>query len=265
MAYKLIAIDLDDTFIDNEGRFSQRTKEAVYNASVKGIYIVIASGRAYIGIKSFYAQLKLNTPSIVYGGAMVVDPSGKILYESPLPHHIVKNILEYAKTKQVHAQIYIGTDYFFEENNVYSEAYAKGYGIPGIEKPGLLKQNNLSTPKVLFISEPERILEIKNEAAKLFPELGIAISKPRFLEFNNPDANKGNALKFLTEYLSFKREEVIAIGDSEIDLSMIEYAGLGIAVENALPHVRKTADIITFSNEEDGVAHILEKVLEERI
>jgi Cof subfamily protein (haloacid dehalogenase superfamily) len=260
MPYKLAAIDLDDTMIDNSHNFTPRTYEAVKRSVEKGFYIVLASGRTFRGLKKYYDMLAIRAPLITCGGSIVTDADGKVLYSSVVSHDQAKRVLEYAEEKGVHAQVYFGDDFVFRKRTEYAKIYEGFYGFPGVEMPDLMSRD-LTTPKVLFIAEPEKIQVLLKDAAGRFPELAVATSKPFYLEFNNPLASKGKALEFLTDYLSLKREEVIAIGDSGIDLSMIEYAGLGVAMENATPEVKEKADYITFSNEEDGVAHVLEKFM----
>lgn len=265
MPYHLAAIDLDDTFIDNNHNFSPRTLRAVRKTVEKGTHIVLASGRTYRGLIKYYEMLSLDSPLITCGGSVVTDHTGKTLYESVVAHEMAKKVLEYAEEVGVHGQVYFGNDYVYSKDSEYARTYERFYGFPGKVVPDLLTNHDLTTPKVLFIAEPERIAVLEKEARVRFPELSVATSKPFYLEFNNPLASKGKALEFLTGYFGFKREEVIAIGDSGIDLSMIEYAGLGVAMENAIPIVKEKADFITYSNEEDGVAYVLEKfVLEEK-
>ena len=259
MSYKLVAIDLDDTFINSKHQFTQRTKEAVKSAVKKGVSIVIATGRTYRGTLRYIQRINLKAPTITCGGAMVIDRRGNKIYESQVSHEQAKRVLEYAKSIGVHSQVYLNDDFVFPIRTEYTKIYEGFFGFPGVEAPDLLEYKDLTTPKVLFISEPEKIIEIQKEAAALFPELMVARSKPFYLEFNNPKASKGAALEFLANDMGIPREEVIAIGDSEIDASMIEYAGLGVAVENAIPSVKEKADFITCSNDQEGVAHVLEK------
>jgi len=261
MHYKLAAIDLDDTFIDNSHNFSQRTLEVVKKTIEKGNYIILASGRSYRGLKAHYDILSLDSPLITCGGTIVTDTDGNTLYSSVVPHASAKKVLEFAEERGLHSQVYFGDNFVFNKESEFSRLYERFYGFPGVINPDLLSLPDLSTPKVLLIDTVEKIQAVQKEAEALFPELSIATSKPYYLEFYNPNASKGKALEFLGEYLGIKREEIIAIGDSGIDLSMIQYAGLGVAVENAVPAVKEAADYITFSNEEEGVAHILEKFM----
>jgi len=265
MHYRLAAVDLDDTFIDNNHNFSQRTLDAVKKSRDKGLLIVLASGRMFRGLKKYYEWLGLDSPAITCGGSIITDSGGNIIYESAVSHELAKKVLEFAEEHGVHGQVYLGDDFAFKKRGDYARMYEGFNGFSGLEIPDLMENWDLTTPKVLLIDSAERIGVLERIAKERFPELDVATSKPYYLEFNNPLASKGKALEFLTGYLGFKREEVIAVGDSGIDLSMIEYAGLGVAVENAVPAVKEKADFITCSNEEDGVAYVLEKfVLEEK-
>jgi Cof subfamily protein (haloacid dehalogenase superfamily) len=264
MSYKIVAIDLDDTLINSNHEITQHTMEAIKKAVEKNVDIVLATGRTFMGVKRFVDLLELKSPVITAGGATINDYSGKPIFESPVPHEIVKKLLSYAKEHGLHAQIYSNTEYYFFKDNDYARVYGEIYGFPGIARPELLSEPDLSTPKVLFIAEPEKIIELQSELTRLFPRLHNVRSKPQYLELTNPEATKGGALAYLAQIKGCTREEVIAIGDGEIDISMIQYAGLGVAMANALPNVLEIADMITRTNDEDGVAYVLEKyVLEE--
>jgi hydroxymethylpyrimidine pyrophosphatase-like HAD family hydrolase len=117
------------------------------------------------------------------------------------------------------------------------------------------------TPKVLFISDIERMDDIQAKAEAEFPMLNIKRSKPTYIEFSTPGVSKGDALKFVAEYYGVKKEEVIAVGDAEIDIPMLEFAGLGVAMANATSVTKKVADTICPSNNEGGVADVIQKYI----
>jgi len=114
--------------------------------------------------------------------------------------------------------------------------------------------------KITIIDEEEAMEEVEQHLKALYPHrLNLMLSRPLFLEITHPQATKGRALKILADNLGVRREEILAFGDSFNDIDMLEYAGLGVAVENARPAVKKVADLISPPHHEDGVAQILEQ------
>ena len=126
----------------------------------------------------------------------------------------------------------------------------------------MTSRKDLASPKILGIDEPDRIRELQDIAREKFAgRLQVAISKPRYLEITNPKVNKGIALEFLCKHYGLKPENCIAMGDGTIDAPMIEYAGLGVAMENADDMTKSVANLICPSNDEDGVAYIIDKYI----
>ena len=261
MAYKLIAIDLDGTLLNEKSQIPQRVKNAIHSAMAKGAYVVLCTGRIKKGAIRFHEELGLDTLLILSGGAEVFDAaSGHMVFSHPVDPALVKGLLHYAYDNNIHAQVYIDGELVYRERNKYSDAYEVPYGFKGLEIKDILTRE-FTTPKVLFVIEPERIERIQKETAKLFPMLKSMNSYPTYLEFVSPDISKGEALKFVAEHYHISREEIIAVGDTQIDISMIEYAGLGVAVANAVPAALRAADIVCRSNEDGGVADVIEQYM----
>jgi Cof subfamily protein (haloacid dehalogenase superfamily) len=259
--FKLAAIDLDDTLLNDKKEISDFTVEIIKSAVNKGIIIVLATGRSFRGARRYYDKLNLVTPMITCGGAVVADNNCNELFSLPINPDITKKILIFAKENNIHAQIENSTGYCFENHNKYSKQHEIFYGFPGDEIPDLINKENILASKVLILSEPEILNIIQPKAEKLFPELLISRSLPSFLEFNNPESSKGVALKFITSYFGLESQQVIAFGDSELDLHMMEYAGYCVAVENAAQKILDMADYVSTSNNEDGVAEAIIKLV----
>lgn len=261
MGYKMIAIDLDDTLLGSDGSIPERTAQAVRAATQADMRVVICTGRTIKGMRRFYDTLGLDTLMITSGGAEVYDAEGRVIFAYPVEPRLVKQVLQLAQEYNAHAQVYVDGELAYQSRNAYSEIYERSYGFPGIEIPDIYEREDIVTPKVLFMSEPETILAMKREAEMRFPQLAIKRSKPEFLEFVHPDVSKGEAMKFVAAYYGIDLGDVVAVGDSEIDISMIEAAGLGVAVENASAEAKAAADMVCASNDEAGVADVIEKII----
>ena len=171
--------------------------------------------------------------------------------------------MRWAALRGIHFQVYTDEGFFYLKKNKYSDYYEKLGGYIGNADPDLLKRDPILASKILLVSEDENLEGYRKELEPLFPELLIKKSQACYLEILNPEATKGNALEILAKKLDLEQHELMAIGDSEIDESMLQYAGLGIAMENAAPSCKKCADDITSSCEDDGVARSIIKYIPE--
>jgi hypothetical protein len=264
MQYKLLAIDLDDTLLRHDLAISQRNIAAVREAVQKGVKVTLASGRATQSVQHYLDVLGLEIPVIAYQGARVVDTkTGQVMYKKEIEPDRAMQVIRFAEKTGIHCNVYVDDVIYVEEMSKWAEFYHSLSKIVPMKAVGKLSEFlNKPTTKIILIDEHERLQEIKSEVEKLVDEdINVFFSKPNYLEFTNRYGTKGAAVKFLGEYFGINREEIMAIGDTYNDISMIEYAGLGVCMNNGPEEVKKLADYITLSNEEDGVAHAIEKFL----
>ena len=258
---RLIALDIDDTLVVSGKPVSPRNAEAIRRAREKGVKIVIATGRGYAGSEPIRSQLKLDEPVINYGGALVSDGlTGTPLYTHFLSEQEVRACFAAADRFGLHVQIYCGDEVLFREWNSFTEAYTNVMHLPYRIDPNLLESDKLlTTPKVLMYTKPENVPDMIAEMRKLLPDsLHILTSKPGFLEIGNVSVNKATALKWIAEDLGIDREEVAAIGDNTLDLTMIQWAGVGCCVANGGAEIKAAADRLLPSCIDDGVAYYIE-------
>lgn len=261
MAYRMIAIDLDDTLLDSNLDIPDRVRDAINKAVDSGVYVVLCTGRIKNGSWRYHEALGLNTLMITTGGAQIYNTEGTCIYSHAVDPALTKELLTYAKDNDLHVQIYIDDNLVYYEKNKYAQGYETVNEITGIARPDLFELEDVHTPKILFISDFECVNEFQKAATKKFPSISIRRSKPTYLEFSSPGVSKGDALKFVAEYYGVDRSEIIAMGDAEIDIPMIEYAGLGVAMDNATSITKKAADYVCPSNNEGGVADVIEKYI----
>ncbi|MBD5560269.1 MAG: HAD family phosphatase [Clostridia bacterium] len=259
MDYRLIALDLDDTLLDSSKRISRRNREAIDAVRIKGAHVVIATGRAYGALTQFRDTLGLHDYSIHIGGALISDPDGRLIYGDYIAPESVRSIMEWAVKRGIYFQVYTDRDYRYLQRTVHTENYERNVEFAGIEDPDLLTREDLRAAKILLIDTEKTVPEFRRELSPQYPDLSFETSMPWFLEISNRSASKGNALRYIGRHLGIPAEQTAAFGDSEIDLSMIEYAGLGAAMANAAPEIRAAADVVVPSNTDDGVAWGLEK------
>jgi len=263
LKYRMVAVDLDDSLLGDDLNISESNKKAIFEASNRGIVVTVATGRMYRSALPYIEQLRLDVPVITYQGGLIKNAlSREVLYHCPVPLEIAMEVIKKTSSDNVYLQVYVDDEYYMEEYNEFSELYRINVGVAGIPVGSLNQFLKEAPTKLLIIDEPSRILEMKEEYESLFGEiLHVTISKPNYLEFTHRDATKGKALEYLAGILKIDQKEIIAIGDSYNDISMIEYAGLGVAMGNAQDEVKKHADFVASTNNEDGVAEVINKFI----
>lgn len=259
MAYRFIACDFDDTLFPTSRKLTQRSKEAVASCGAYGARFVLTTGRTLASIMPYYRELGLNTPVITCGGAEVYDKNFKLIYTAYLPSETTHRLLNRAKDLNLHAHIYQGDDFCYAKENQHSRYYGERTGLRGVEMADIYDRTDLITPKLLIVAEPDKIANAVEIFSAEFPELNIVRSMGAYLEFSQKDANKGKAMLFTAEYMGYTQDEILAIGDAEIDLSMLRAAGLSFCPSSGMPKAKAAADIICDSCDNDCVVQILEE------
>ncbi|MBE5781574.1 MAG: HAD family phosphatase [Clostridiales bacterium] len=261
MQYRLLALDIDGTLLNSKRELTPKVRDAIQRAVDAGVTVLLATGRMYRAMYKINEDLGLSAPCMVYGGAQIVKDS-KPIYECPIDSATAKEFLDWAHEIGMHTQVYLFDDFVYEKENQYSKEYGETFGFPGVEFPNLRQMHTILTPKILCIGEPEQVNEWEKMANERFGDrLRLSRSKPKFLEVNNPAASKGVALDQLAKSLGLTAENCIAMGDATLDLPMIEYAGLGVAMENADDYTKSKADYICPSCDDDGVAYVIDKFI----
>jgi len=258
---KLVAIDLDDTLLRDDLTISPRTRAALKAVRGRGIAVTLATGRMFRSARPYARQLGFDLPLITYQGALVKNAfSGEVVYRRPLRGEAARRVIEFARRKKVQVNFYLDDELYVERITPRGAHYASFARVPCHQVEDLKSLLARGNPLKLLLIEAEPVLD--DFAGELKEMLGdqahLTKSKPSYLEVVHPEATKGRALRELAGRLHLAREEIMALGDSFNDLEMLEFAGLGIAVANARPEVRRRASCVTLSNNEDGVAAALE-------
>lgn len=262
---RLVATDLDDTLLNQEWKISSSNIQAIRQAVKQGVKVTLATGRMAVSSRKYAREMGLDVPIITYHGALVEQAlSGEVLYRKVIETDLAAEVVENLLKKEIHTQIYIKDRVFVSKVNAYSEAYGKMASV-AVEEADLFKlleKEPEGLEKILCIGEEIELKKAGDELRKIYADrLHFTSSKAHFFDMIHPDVNKGAALKALADGWNIKQEEVMAIGDSINDREMITYAGIGVAMGNAHPEIKRIADYITASNGEDGVAKAIEKFI----
>ena len=257
--YKLMATDIDGTLVDKNSRLTDETIEAIRLAVGRGLIFTVCTGRSIQGVQRINELIGLDLPYITYNGAMVVmGSSKKILYEERMSPHDSKLVYDLGKKYDTDMIIWAENKLYASKIDEKTTSYGKFNNVTPIlvENINTVVKNGVS--KILWYDTKERIEKFEQElGAYLGDSINFHTSSPVYLEFVDKNASKAIALKKLGEHLGISRDETIAVGDGANDISMIEYAGLGVAMSNAGDRVKEKADYITLSNNENGVAHVI--------
>lgn len=267
MKYKLIALDLDGTLKNSDNKITEKTKKALIQAQELGIKVVLASGRPTPGLRHEAKELELEKYGgyiLSFNGARVSNyATNETIFEQTLTIDEAKKA--YHRAKEYHLACMTYEDDVIVTEDIDDEYVCVEANINDIQKKKVSFIENLKDPihKVLLTGKPEYVASIVDEFKEPFGDsLSIYRSAPFFIEIMAQGIDKAASIDRLVKKLCIKREEVMAFGDGYNDLSMIEYAGLGVAMANAVDGVKEKANVITLSNNEDGIAYTLSKEIE---
>lgn len=267
MNYQMIVLDLDGTLTNRNKVITPRTKEALFEFKRQGGVIVLASGRPTYGVVPLAKELELPASGgyiLSYNGGRIIDcRTGETVFAKELPVSSNKRIIRMAMEHGVNILTY-EDDLIITLNAscgyVAKEAFINKLEVKEVQD----MEGYVQFPVVKFLMLEEgnylAMVEAKVKAA-LGRDYSVYRSEPYFLEILPKGIDKAESLKRLLTRLGMNREEMIACGDGYNDLTMIQFAGVGVAMENAVLPVKKAADYVTYSNNDDGIAHVVEKFM----
>lgn len=266
--YKMICLDIDGTLLNSEHRITQKTKEVIQIVSEKiKMPVILVSARMPKGMLFLLEELDISHPIICYSGALVMDDKTNVLLSITIPISEVKRVYKLAGEMGIHVSLYKDDEWYVEEMDEWAEQEGAITKISPIIRSfsdlfDLWGRENSGPNKILCMGDPNGLEELNGKMKELsFNNLNIYFSKPTYLEIMPGNASKISAIEFLCQKYGIQRSEIIAIGDNYNDISMLEFAGLGIAMGNAPDAVKQHADDITLSNDEDGVSEAIRKYI----
>jgi Cof subfamily protein (haloacid dehalogenase superfamily) len=243
-----------------------RTKAAIAAARAAGIHLVLVTGRMFQSVRRYALEAGLDDPVVCYQGAVVGDPrTGHWLRHEPIPLELARETIGALNEEGFGLNCYVGDELYVAEVTPEARRYADFQDLELHPVGDLLEWISEPPTKLVVIGDPEVLDELKQRMLTRFDgRLYISKSLPYFLEFASPEVTKAAGLAFVSYHLGFERERTVAFGDGENDIELVDWAGYGVAVENAHERVKELADFVCPSVDEEGVAQVIESYLDSR-
>jgi hypothetical protein len=242
-----------------------RTLAALARAKAAGIPVIVVTGRMVKSVRQALAPATLDAPVICYQGAVVADADGKWLRHEPLPLELARETIEALAEEGYSPNVYIDDELYVAADTEHARAYAELNRIEFHVVGDLVKWLSEPPTKLVAVGEPSALDEVEVRMKERFGDREyISKSLPHFLEFAQSGVTKGAGLDFLAEHMGFTKDTTIAFGDGENDVELVEWPTFGIAVENAHPRVKAVASWVCPSAEDEGVAQVLEALLDSK-
>lgn len=263
--YKVAVFDLDGTLTNSKKELTERTKSAIAGLQQQGVKIVLASGRPTYGIMPIARALEIGRSGgyiLSYNGGVIIDYStGEEIYSQKLKRELIEPLYNITKEEGCVILSYRGevvVSEHPEDEYVAYEARLNNMPLSGVDS--FVEEFCYDVPKCLAVGEPSRAERLVERLTPIYGEqMSIYRSEPFFVELLPLNIDKAQSLQRLADHLGLTASDMVAFGDGFNDLSMIEWAGCGVAMANAQPSVKERADRVTKSNDEDGVALFIEQ------
>jgi len=257
---KLIALDLDNTLLEKDLNIAEKTLKLLQQCADKGVEIVIATGRLFYSAEKYARQIGPKTKVLCYNGCLVTEADGTTLFKAELSTEIMRKVAKFAKERGLYSQ-------FYKDHKILVEKITDGTTIdPDLANTTAIEVGDFNTyeftpsPKAMIVAKPE---DVPMYQAQLKAELDnhtyIAQSQPYLIEIMPDDINKAHSLEILCDKLGINKEEVMACGDNTNDAEMVIWAGLGVAMANAVDSLKEVAEYVCENERSYGVAEAIEK------
>lgn len=267
MEYQILVLDLDGTLTNSEKEITEPTKKSLIEIQENGKKVVLASGRPTPGVISLAEELQLSKYGsyiLSYNGARIIDcRSGSAIYNKTLPPEVIQPVYNIIKNYDMDLITYGEKEIYSAFGaNKYTTLESKINNLPVIYEKEFVSKINFPVNKLLGTGSGDVTEKAMNEIKHYFhSQLNIYRSEPFFLEIMPQNIDKAYSLQKLLNSIGLTADSMICCGDGYNDLTMIEYAGLGVAMENAQPLVKESADYITKSNDDDGILHVINEFM----
>lgn len=262
---KLIATDIDGTILKYNYEFTKEVKDCIKQLTLKGIKVVLATGRMHAATKHIAQELELETPIVSYQGGLIKH-NNEVLYEKNLNPEHASEIIKWAKKNNVHVNLYLNDELYVEKDSPIIQRYIKQgisrFKITSFDKIKLEKIN-----KMLLINfeDENKVTMWKEYLETKYSDVHFVKSTPHFCEICHPEAKKSDAVNFLKNYWNIKKEEVLTIGDQNNDIDLLLAGGIKVAMGNATEELKAVADYVTDTVNHNGFVKAVDEFVYSKI
>jgi Cof subfamily protein (haloacid dehalogenase superfamily) len=258
---KLIAIDQDGTLLDDNSSVSERNVQAVQSAVSHGIQVIIATGKTYMSAVPVMEKLGIQAPGVFTQGLVICNADGSVRYERALDRETAVQLIQFSEEHNLPQCAYCGPRILTPRQGKYPRLLHEKYQEPPLLEVGpLLNMIDDIRINKLLLSDEQNNGETRRRLAELVGDKAtVTQAVPEFIEVLPPGASKGRGVKLLLDDLGIAPHEMLAIGDGENDVEMLQMAGIAVAMGNGRTAVKTIADFVTADNNHSGVAEAIEK------
>lgn len=261
----MLVIDMDDTLLTDDHEISNENAAMLLKAQEMGVYVVLASGRPTSAMLAYAKELQCdvnNSYMISFNGSTITDlKEDKVLFEHSLTKEQIHSIYDFSQENNTHVITYLDGKIISETQSEYIDIESTITGLEHIIVPSFKDAVTTSAVKCLLLEEPSYLKTVEPILKTAMPDLSVCMSKPFFLEAAPNGVDKGAAVHILAQKLNIHQSEIIAVGNAGNDLSMVQYAGLGVWVDNVDAELREFGDIVVASNNDHGVAEVVQRFI----
>jgi Cof subfamily protein (haloacid dehalogenase superfamily) len=263
---RLVIADVDGTLVTQEKILTRGAIEAVKRLKEKGVAFSITSGRPPLGMKMLIAPLELSEPIAAFNGGVFAHPDLSVIAQSCLPADTAEKVIDTIKHHGLDCWVYTDQEWLVRETNaphVAREQWTVKFPPTVVSD---FTPHLRHVTKIVGVSDDHAAVarceaDVQRDCGN---HVSAARSQPYYLDVTHPDANKGHVVGFLSDLLSIPPEQIATIGDMPNDVLMFKKSGLSIAMGNASPEVQAQAHFVTTSNEDEGFAKAMERLMLER-
>ncbi|MDD3168345.1 MAG: Cof-type HAD-IIB family hydrolase [Eubacteriales bacterium] len=263
---RLIVSDLDGTLLRDDHTLSEYTKAVIHRVSEQGVDFMLATGRIFGGARQYAKELKLNTPILACNGALIKEAAGKLLYGKPLLDETLGEIFQLLTDNHYYFHCY-GEESFYtrEFGNSLTAFYSFNTGLPEEERFPMVEIDPIeligkdTIYKVLARCEGEEERKVLYSSLSEIAGASVTVSWHNTFDICADGVSKASAIERYAKKNGIRQSEILCFGDNYNDMDMLQYAGLGIAVENGVKELKEAADYVTANNNADGVARAIER------
>jgi Cof subfamily protein (haloacid dehalogenase superfamily) len=240
-----------------------RTRDAIERARARGIHVILVTGRMFRSVRPYALEAGLDDPVICYQGAVVADGNGRWLRHEPIPLELARETIAALAEEGYSPNVYVDDELYVAHDTEEARRYSTLNRVEFRAVGDLLQWLADPPTKLVVVGDPAELDQLERRMKERFGgREHISKSLPYFLEFAQAGVTKGAGLDFLAAHMGFTAEQTIAFGDGENDVELVEWAGYGVAVENAHPRVKAVADWICPPVVDEGVAMVLDAYLD---